>query len=125
MKVTKRQLLRIIKEEKDKIQEEETSFQDPQDPTNGDHHWPRIEWDTSVGELADKWHDMETASFDPGDPSMRGSDDMSETDARDWWREQVDQASYDLENELTVEVRKVALKAMKDVTNRLVNGDYA
>jgi|1_EtaG_2_1085319.scaffolds.fasta_scaffold07371_5 hypothetical protein len=125
MKVTKRQLLRIIKEEKDKIQEEETSFQDPQDPTNGDHHWPRIEWDTPVGELTDKWHDMEMAAFDPKDTSMTQDDELSTADAKDLWREQVDQASYDLENELTVEVRKVALKAMKDITNRLINGDYA
>ena len=89
MKITTNQLRRIIREEKEKVLDE-IDLDNP-DGSNGDHHWPRIEWDTAVGELVDKWHDMETATFDP----------------------------------ITVEIRKVVLAAMKSVSGKLVNGDYA
>ena len=120
MKITETQLRRIIKQEKTRLLEQDEETQHSQD-----HHWPRVEWDTKVGELADKWHDAEMKSFDPKDPSMMQDGELSATEAKDYWREQVDQASYDLENELTIEIRKVALAAMKAITDRLINGDYA
>jgi hypothetical protein len=112
MKISKRQLKRIIKEELD------GSMSD-------DHHWPRISWDTAVGELTDKWTKMEEASFDPGDPSMTRSGEISAAEAKRGWDLQVDAAGTDLEAELVIEIRKVALKAMKDITNKLINGEYA
>ncbi len=146
MKLSKNQLRRIIKEEKIRILLEETEagggvkpgldtenesgsldeidLENP-DGSNGDHHWPRISWDSSVGELVDKWHDMEMSAFDPSDPSMTNDGEMSQAEAKDWWREQVDAASYDLENDITVEIRKVVLAAMKSVSGKLVNGEFA
>ena len=50
---------------------------------------------------------------------------ISQAEAKDLWREQIDAASYDLENDITVEIRKVVLAAMKSVSGKLVNGDYA
>jgi len=118
MKISKRQLLNIIKEEvgMHQLDEEDT-------PKTGDHHWPRVSWD-SVGELTDRWVDMEEASFDKGDPSMMG-DDMSEKDARALWSAQVESAGMSLEAELTQRVRRVALAAMKELSDRLMNGDFA
>jgi hypothetical protein len=111
MRVTKRQLRRIIKEQSESA------------PVNAsdDHHWPRVEW-ASASELADKWHDMEIKSFDPGDPSMTSEKD-SLTDSKDFWREQVDDAAMDLENELTKRIRKLALEVMKEVSESLINGE--
>ena len=132
MKVSKNQLKIIIREEKRRILREEEKkestldeidLENP-DGANGDHHWPRISWDDSVGELVDKWHDMEMASFDESDPSQN-PDDQSAAENKDFWREQVDSASYDLENDITVEIRKVVLAAMKNVSGKLVNGEYA
>ena len=129
MRLKKKQVKQIIREEKLRLIMEQMEDVD-MDSAGGelpgtDHHWPRAEWDSAVGELVDKWHNMESDAFDPGDPSMRGSDDMSAAEAKDYWREQVDQASYDLENEITIEVRKVALAAMKAITDKLINGEYS
>jgi hypothetical protein len=107
MKITKRQLRRLIREERNRILHEQPVSGEQAEQMQRDqdmHTWPRIEWDSSVGELVDKWAEIE---------------------AKDWWADQVEAASMDLENDLTVEIRKVALKVMKDVTNRLINGDYA
>ena len=112
MKVSKRQLRRIIKEE-----------------LNGssldDHHWPRISWDSVAGDLTDKWVKMEEAAFDVGDPSMTRGGELSTVDAKREWELQVDAAGMDLENELVTEIRKVALAAMKKISNQLINGEYA
>tara|TARA_B100000029_G_scaffold373178_1_gene367365 strand:+ start:155 stop:541 length:387 start_codon:yes stop_codon:yes gene_type:complete len=128
MKITKRQLRRLIREERNRILHEQpvSGEQAKQMQRDQDMHtWPRIEWDSSVGELVDKWAEMEEKAFDPKDPSMTQDGEMSTSEAKDWWSDQVEAASMDLENDLTVEIRKVALKVMKDVTNRLINGDYA
>ena len=128
MKITKRQLRRLIREERNRILHEQPVSGEQADQMQRDqdmHTWPRIEWDSSVGELVDKWAEMEEKAFDPKDPSMTQDGEMSTSEAKDWWSDQVEAASMDLENDLTVEIRKVALKVMKDVTNRLINGDYA
>ena len=120
MKITKRQLKRIIKEEVENQQLKELDGNSG--PENGDHHWPRVDWD-NIGTLVDKWSDMENASFDKGDPSMM-PEDMTEKDAIAFWSEQVDDAAIALENELTQRVRKAALQAMKEISARLVNGEF-
>jgi len=123
MKISKHQLKRIIREEKDKALDEIDL--ENLDGANGDHHWPRVDWD-NVGVLVDKWHDMEMKSWDPDGPVMfPDGEEMSQTDAKDFWREQVDAASYDLENEMTVEIRKVALAAMRQISEKLMMGEYA
>ena len=92
---------------------------------NGDHHWPRVEW-KDANDLVDKWHDMEMKSWDPGDPSMfPDGSEMSQTDAKDFWREQVDAASYDLEAEMVVRIRQAALAVMKEISEKLIHGEYA
>jgi len=118
MKITKRQLKKIIREEKEQLLDEVDV-----DGASDDHTWPRVDWD-GASNLADKWHDMEIKSFDTGDPSMN-PEDSTVKDNKDFWREQVDSASYDLENELTVAIRKLALAKMKEITERLINGEYA
>jgi len=121
MKITKRQLRRIIKEEKKLLAEQLPKAEDSLGK-NG-HHWPRVDW-TNVSDLADKWYDAELKAFDKGDPSMMA---MGETaaEAKEAWKAQVDEASIDLDNELTRRVRQLAYKTMEEFTDNLINGDYA
>lgn len=128
MKLTKKQLVKIIREEKYKFLKESTSVDeiDLDNPSgaNGDHHWPRVEW-SNIYDLVDKWQKMEEESFDPGDPSMSKNDELSQSEAKSYWQEQVEAAAIDLENELTQAIRKAALAAMKSVSEKLVNGEFA
>lgn len=122
MKITKRQLQSIILEGKRKILREQDDIQED----NHDHHWPRVDWDNSVGELVDSWADMEVNSFDPGDPSMNPTDgEATVADNKAYWAEQVESAMLDLENEATVAIRQVVLAKMKEISEALMNGDYA
>jgi len=122
MKITKRQLKRIIREERARVIRE----QDVNQGDNHDHHWPRVDWDNSVGELVDSWADMEINSFDSGDPSMNPTDgDATVADNKAYWAEQVESAMLDLENEVTVAIRQVVLAKMKETSEALMNGDYA
>ena len=135
MKITKRQLRRIIKEEATRIITEvetvssaDISIADiktanDKKAAGGDHHWPRVDW-SNVGELVDKWTKMEEAAFDKGDPSM-SPDDKSDTESKQYWGDQVEGAAMDLEAELTLRVRKVALQTMQEFTDKLVNGEYS
>jgi len=121
MKITKKQLRRIIKEEKSRLlKEQESTVQG-----SHDHHWPTGEWDDTINELVNQWHDMEMNAHDPGDPSMTKNGELSLTDSKDWWREQVDEAAERLESLLAQEVRKVALTAMQKITDDLINGEYS
>lgn len=119
MKITKRQLTRIIKEELDSRQLDEID----KFPSTGDHHWPRVEWN-NIEELTDLWVEMEEKSFDKGDPSMM-PDGTSEKEARDAWSAQVESAGMSLEAELTQRVRKAALAAMKEISDQLLDGQFA
>ena len=119
MKISKRQLVNIIKEELNSQQLEEIDDA----PKTGDHHWPRVHW-SNIDDLTDLWVEMEEKSFDKGDPSMM-PDDMSEKDARALWSAQVESAGMSLEAELTQRVRKAALTAMKEISDRLINGEFA
>tara|TARA_E500000331_G_C17165510_1_gene673631 strand:- start:391 stop:756 length:366 start_codon:yes stop_codon:yes gene_type:complete len=121
MKITQSQLRRLIREEKEKVMDE-IDLDNPSG-ANGDHHWPRVEWD-NVYELVDKWADMETKAFNTGDPSMN-PEDMSQSEAKEFWLAQVEAATIELEAELTQEIRKAALRSMKSLSDRLLNGDFA
>jgi len=118
MKITKRHLRRIIKEEKARLVKEELGVDDA-----GEHHWPRVDW-SNVGELTDKWTKMEEDAWDKGDTSMN-PDDETDADAKRYWKDQVEGAAMDFEAELTLRVRRVALKTMQEYTDKLINGEYA
>jgi len=124
MKITKRQLRRIIKEEKAKIIGE-----DDQAIGSETHHWPRVEW-TNVETLTDKWAKAERDAWDPGDPSMI-PDKPGEKSQAEWnkemkarWESQVEEAAMDFEAELTARVRKLALETMQEFTDALIGGEY-
>ena len=111
MKITKRQLRKIIREATEPVVDSNT------------HHWPRVDW-SNVGTLVDKWRDQEEKAFDTGDPSM-APDDTPTAEAKAFWEDQVESASMDMEVELTVRVRRIALQTMQEFTDKLINGDYA
>ena len=119
MKLSNLQLRQIIKEEKYRILHEQ-----PEElPDKNGHHWPRVDWN-DVGELVDKWAAQEEKAFDKGDPSMVDGYD-SLTDAKKAWELQVEEASMDMEAELTSRVRNISLQTMQEFTDKLINGDYA
>jgi len=153
LKITKKQLKRIIQQEKGKLVNEAflpnlsyapipmksrahpyivsevdriRMLEQDEAPVadNNTHHWPRVEW-TNVEELVDKWAKGEEDAFDKGDPSMTGDDDTSLSDAKKHWSDQVDNAAMDMEAELTKRVRQAALQTMQEFTDKLINGDYA
>ena len=117
MKITKRQLRRIIKEEKAKLLREQ---EEPQ--AQADHHWPRVDW-KGVEDLTDKWIDMEEKAWDKGDTSMN-PDDQSDRDAQTYWNDQVEACAMDMEAEMLVRIRRVALQTMKEYSQKLIEGDY-
>ena len=124
-KLSKNIIRRIIQEERIRLMLEQEELP-PAEATgpNRDHHWPRIDWSDSVGEIVDKWSDMEVKAFDNNDPSM-SPDDMPAGESKAYWKEQVEAAALDLENELTVEIRKLCLAKMKECTEKLIGGEYA
>jgi hypothetical protein len=123
MKITKRQLKRIIKEEKSRIlREQGDDMSTNTTPTNNEHHWPRVDW-TNIETLADKWADAERKAWDTGDPSMN-PDDENTAEMKKRWEDQVEVAAMDFEAELTKRVRKVSLEAMKEYTDLLIGGEY-
>ena len=107
MKISKRQLRRIIKEEKARILKEQ----------DDGHLYPRVMW-TNVEELTDKWSSAEYDSFDESDPSMMAMGD-SATEARKRWNDQIEGAAMDMEAEMTARIRKVALQTMKEFSQKL------
>lgn len=124
MKITKRQLKRIIREERHRIMEGAYAEADGDHVEVSDHHWPRVDWDMVVGELVDKWSEGEVADWEGGSDTATKDGELTQAEAKAWYAEQVDIASQDLEVELVTQIRKLALKNMKDFTERLMNGDY-
>jgi len=110
LKITKRQLRKIIREQAEDMAVD-----------NNTHHWPRVDW-SNVGELVDKWAQGEEKAFDKNDMADMGD---TVTDAKRNWGLQVDQASMEMEAEMTARVRKVALQTMQEFTDKLLNKDYA
>ena len=123
MRVSKQQLKRIIKEEKRRLREQ-TGGDELDVVDASTHHWPRVEW-TNVEELVDLWMDQENKAFDKGDPSMMQNDEISVSEAKEIWEDQVEAASMDMEAELTVRVRKLALQTMQEFTEKLIDGEYS
>jgi hypothetical protein len=89
-----------------------------------ERHWPRVDWN-DISKLADKWADMEDRSFDVGDPSMTKDGELSQSEAKEWWNTQVENAMIDMESELTERIRKVALETMQEYSLMLDNGDFS
>jgi hypothetical protein len=123
MKITKRQLQRIIAEERKRLVESESVVEADSAPELTDHHWPRVDWDHAVGELTDKWAEGELKAWEP-DPSSTKDGELSNAEAKEWYEEQLDTAAMDFEAELVVRIRKIALATMKEFTERLMNGEY-
>ncbi|MBN86783.1 MAG: hypothetical protein CL885_04600 [Dehalococcoidia bacterium] len=106
------------------LQEQPISGEQAEEMTRAEAmHWPRVDWN-EIGDLVDKWADMEIKAFDKGDPAMTKEGELSQAEAKDWWADQVESAALDLEAELTQRVRKEALKAMKEFSDALMNGSY-
>lgn len=124
MKITKRQLKRIIREERHRMMEDMHAEADGGQVEVSDHHWPRVDWDMTVGGLVDKWAEGENDDWEGGSDTATKDGELTQAEAKAWWAEQVDTASQDLEVELVTQVRKLALRTMKDFTERLMNGDY-
>jgi hypothetical protein len=93
-------------------------------PNHADHGWPTVAWE-DANELVDKWRKMELEAFDPGDPSMNQGGELTDAEAKRWWSDQVEEASMTLENELAEQLRQTALRTMQDVTDRLIDGEFA
>ena len=124
MKITKRQLRRIIKEEKAKITAEMMEQEGAMDPNQ--HHYPSADnaINDVVEELKNSWHEMELKAWSAGDPSMNMGGELSDTESKEWWNEQVDAASEELQDTLRERLRAESIKVMEEFTDRLINGDF-
>ena len=126
MRITKRQLRRIIREEKRRLlREQETGEHSHVDPR--EHQWPSADGpitDTAL-ELSTKWGDMEAKAWSAGDPSMNMQGELSESESKTWWVEQVDNATADLEVALEERLRAASIEVMQEFTDKLINGDYS
>lgn len=122
MRITKRQLRRIIKEEKAKIMREEEGAVNP-----NQHHYPSA--DKSVGQVVEEltagWHDMELAAWSAGDPSMNNHGELSDAESKEYWNEQVETATGELKDALEDRLRGFAISVMEEYTEKLINGDYS
>ena len=118
MKLTKRQLRKIIKEEKARLLNEQVNGQA--------HHYPTLgqEWEKAAVNLADDWSENEIKAFDQGDPSMMGNAETKK-EAQEYWEAQVDAAAAQLEERLIERMRMLAMQVMEEISNELINGDYA
>jgi len=122
MKISKRQLRRIIKEEKRRLlREQETS------PDTREHQWPSADGPISDAalDLSTAWGDMEAKAWSTGDPSMNQGGELSDSESKTWWVEQVDNATADLEIALEERLRAAAIEVMQEFTDKLVNGDFS
>ena len=122
MKITKRQLRRIIKEEKRRLLREQEGAVDTRE-----HQWPSADGpiaDTAL-ELSTAWGDMEAKAWSAGDPSMNLQGELSDSESKTWWVEQVDSATEELELALEERLRAESIKVMEEFTDRLINGDFA
>tara|TARA_B100000131_G_scaffold299114_1_gene319238 strand:+ start:6226 stop:6606 length:381 start_codon:yes stop_codon:yes gene_type:complete len=126
MKITKRYLRKIIKEEKRRlIYEQAVSAQSQVD--SREHQWPSADGPISdvALELSTSWGDMEAKAWSAGDPSMNQQGELSDAESKTWWVEQVDNATEELEAALEERLRAESIKVMEEFTDRLINGDFA
>ena len=122
MRITKKQLRRIIKEEKAKIMREEEGAMNP-----NQHHYPSADKavDQVAEELTTGWHEMELKAWSAGDPSMNMQGELSDAESKEYWGEQVEAATDDLKNDLKERLRSFSLSVMEEYTEKLINGDYS
>ena len=124
MKITKKQIRRIIKEEKARLLREQEpagqrivppyeSFQDVVDS-------PILD---AALDLAGEWSRLEAESWSSGDPSMNMNGELSDEESKKWWAEQVGVATEELEEELVQRLREVAIQVMQNKTDELIAGD--
>ena len=126
MKITGRQLKRIIKEEKARIlREQVTGDHDRTD--SREHQWPSADGPMSDAalDLATAWGDMEAKAWSAGDPSMNQDGELSDAESKTWWVEQVDNATADLEVALEERLRAESIKVMQEFTDKLIDGEYS
>ena len=126
MKITKRRLRRIIKEEKYRLLHEQ-EVDDSARVDTREHQWPSADGPISDAalDLSTAWSDMEAKAWSSGDPSMNMHGELSDTESKTWWVEQVDNATADLEIALEERLRAESIKVMEEFTDRLINGDYS
>jgi hypothetical protein len=126
MKISKRQLRRIIKEEKTRIlREQETGDHNHVDTR--EHQWPSADGPISDAalDLATAWGDMEAKAWSAGDPSMNQDGELSDTESKKWWSEQVELAADDLAAHLEERLRQTSIEVMQEFTDKLIDGDFS
>ena len=127
MRISKRQLRRIIKEEKARILREQEETGDHNHVDTREHQWPSADGPISDAalDLADAWGEMEEKAWSAGDPSMNKGGELSDAESKTWWAEQVNNATEELEVALEERLRAASIEVMQEFTDRLINGDYA
>ena len=124
MKISKKYLRNLIRKEKRRIlrEQSETAATDSRE-----HHWPSADGpmgDTAL-DLAEAWHEMELQAWSAGDPSMNQQGELSEAESKEWWLEQVDAATEELEAALGERLRQASIVTMQEFTDKLINGDFS
>ena len=120
MKITKRQLRRIIKEEKARLLWEQEAPVDTRE-----HQWPSADGPIAdvAEDLSASWGKMEADAWSSGDPSMNMHGELDDAESKEWWQRLVDVATEELEEELAQRLREVAIEVMKQKTDDLINGE--
>ena len=123
MRLSKRHIRRIVKEEKLRMR----LLREQEAADSREHHWPSA--DGAIGEVVDEltvaWTDMENNSWSAGDPSMNKQGELSDAESKQWWGEQVEAAAADFETALEEALRQTSIRVMQEFTDNLINGDYA
>ena len=55
---------------------------------------------------------------------MMRDDEISVSEAKEIWEDQVEAAAMDMEADLTVRVRQLALQTMQEFTEKLIDGHF-
>ena len=121
LKITKRQLKRLIREERARLLREQDAPPDPRQ-----HHYPSADQEISqvVEELANSWHEMELKAWSAGDPSMNMQGELSDSESKELWGNQVEAATEEFRDTLQEKLRATTLSVMEEFTEKLINGDF-
>ena len=128
MRVTKRQLNRIIREERIRLRVlKEQEAPAPSQVDTREHQWPSADGPISdaAGELSVAWNEMEINAWSAGDPSMNKGGELSDAESKAWWTEQVDAATDQIEEALSEKLRAASIQVMEEYTDMLINGDFS
>lgn len=121
MRITKRQLKRIIKEEKDKV------LRELEAPVNSSqHHYPSADQEIEqvVEQLKVAWQEMELKAWSAGDPSMNMHGELSDQESKELWGSQVETATDEFKEALGERLRATAIEVMEEYTDKLIVGEY-